>query len=313
MSTRIPRLVDQRIIEAFFGGAAQPYGYTVTVEDFDEFDNEGPGEYYGVEVPAELAAKWDAGLAQCKAAGVQARSREGLAIRHGAMHGTRVLPLPLEEYLSEQDAKAGAAAEQVAAKQALIDSHAAVVAGFASIGPDKYSGQFWGASGDLPCLWEGYLPFSATETSDLGSRRTIYQLPNGDLMETINGQSWTRWTKNAALLADRERRAAIKGHVYAEPLRSAIVAAKQSGALKSGAAVYLNADRQFAATGIDPNYSSGSCATAAEQVVRLRDFIAECIEQRRKWDSGKGAEQIAELEALAALVTDDSITEWADP
>lgn len=77
----LPNLVNPVIIEAFFGDSAKSYSYTVSPEEFDEHDNEGPGHYCGVEVSAEDAARWDAGLHACKEVGVNPRSVEGLRLR----------------------------------------------------------------------------------------------------------------------------------------------------------------------------------------------------------------------------------------
>lgn len=81
-TVKIPNLTHPAMIAAFFGGP-ESYDYTVTAEEFDEQDNEGPGHYCGVIVSAEDGAKWDAGLQECKSRGVANRSLEGLRVRLG--------------------------------------------------------------------------------------------------------------------------------------------------------------------------------------------------------------------------------------
>lgn len=130
----IPRLTDARIIRGFFGDRAVEYDYEVTDRDWDEYDNEAPGHYYGVTVPVLLAERWDAGVIACKNAGVETRSREGLLIRYRLMVANESAELPAElaelasakeaEAVAKQAAKDAAAAKQSAEKaevEALLD------------------------------------------------------------------------------------------------------------------------------------------------------------------------------------------------
>jgi len=113
---RIPGVTDERIIRGFFGRRARPYDYTVTAEDFDRDDNEGPGHYVGITVPASLADRWDAGIIACRRRKVGSRSPEGLLIRYRIMAAddTADLPPALAAYLA---AKEAAAEKQAAAKR----------------------------------------------------------------------------------------------------------------------------------------------------------------------------------------------------
>jgi hypothetical protein len=301
---QIPKLSDPAIITAFFGKDARNYDYTVTHDDFDEYDMEGPGEYFGVNVPAELGKKWDAGIQACKAAGVETRGREGLAIRLEIMHGTREIPSALEKSLADKEQ---AAAEKAAAEQAEKDRaahYAAHKEGFVSVGADQYSGEYWTL--DKRATLEKVASFEPAKQPQYSRESwTLYRLPNGDLMEIIHGQSWTRWSKNTALIADREMRSSIVAHRYALPLAAALSVCD----LDSGICVWLNFGKngreEFAATGRLANYSGTNSPTGPEKVVRLRSYLSECIARQTKFGA---AEKVAALEAALVLATDDSIT-----
>lgn len=127
----IPRITDQRIIRGFFGERAVAYDYEVTQDEFDEYDNQAPGRYYGITVPASLADRWDAGIKACKAASAETRSREGLVIRYRIMaqDDAAELPTELAKYLAEKEAAEAAklaakkeAARKAAAEQAELDA-----------------------------------------------------------------------------------------------------------------------------------------------------------------------------------------------
>jgi len=106
MKKSIP-VTDGVIIAAFFGAAAEPYHFEVSEQDFDEFDNHGPGAYSGVEVPAPLAEKWWRGFVECKDFGFLASSRAGLLKRLSIMREKEVTSLP-------DELEARVAAEEVA-------------------------------------------------------------------------------------------------------------------------------------------------------------------------------------------------------
>lgn len=145
-STReIRHLTDARMIRAFFGDRAVPYNYRVTQDQFDEEDNQGPGHYYGVTVPASLCDRWDAGILACKERKIEARSREGLTLRYRIMSQDEAAALPkdLEELLAEKESKEAAekaakeerekkAAETKAAIDSLLDGLVQ-----SSVGPTK--------------------------------------------------------------------------------------------------------------------------------------------------------------------------------
>lgn len=82
--TRI-NLTTPEIIEAFFPHA-RDYSYTVTQDDFDEYDNEAPGDYAGVEVNRDEGRRWDAGLVACEFSGIRNKTREGYTLRLAIMY-----------------------------------------------------------------------------------------------------------------------------------------------------------------------------------------------------------------------------------
>jgi len=59
----------------------------ISPDDFDEYDNWGPGTYAWIDVDDDVAAGWDAGLDACEAAGVSPLSRAGIELRWRAIHG----------------------------------------------------------------------------------------------------------------------------------------------------------------------------------------------------------------------------------
>lgn len=180
--------------------------------------------------------------------------------------------------------------------------------GMTALEADEYSSQFADTHimDTLPHL--GSLATTAGGAHQ-GPDRWVryYRLPDGSVL-AHSGLSWSRWTDDAELIADRHARAAIKGHVYHEPLRSALVAAERAGGLTFGAGSYLGGTfglDKFAKTGVRPNYSGQNAKTAAEKVAHLREFLAEI--------AGKFPTIAAVQEAhrvVLPLVTDDSITEW---
>lgn len=129
--TRIPRLTAQRVIDAFFGRDAKPYAYTVTQDDFDEYDNEAAGEYFGVEVPAEMARRWDAGIDACRTGGIEPGSADGWRLRLSVMYPDGIpagAAESVEAYRAERERKAAEAAEARARPQREYDVGMAEIA-----------------------------------------------------------------------------------------------------------------------------------------------------------------------------------------
>lgn len=334
----IPGLADPRIVGAFFGDRAEPYDYEVVdalagCEVVDSRivlgdDMEPPGHYYGVEVPAELARKWDEGIDACKKAGVQTRSREGLVIRYRIMCGGDTLPPELEEIAVKWDEGVRRRDDLIAQNRAVVASYRAVLEGYTSVGADEYSGQFWTVEKrkQLPRVWDSLYPPREDSAPGSGNSVQIYRLPNGDLM-SCSSESWTRHTKYEATVADRRDRAQIKGYIYREPLRSALAAAERSDALKSGIlGSWLGGTptSEFDKLGLKKNYAGSNARYPHEQVAELRQYILKVIEKRHQqirwvdenmenignYPPEEHRRAIAELEALLPLVTDDSIVEW---
>ncbi|MGI9296546.1 MAG: hypothetical protein ACR2QC_01445 [Gammaproteobacteria bacterium] len=311
--TQKVRLPNVTSLEASaFCGRHGAYNYSVTIEEFDEYDNHGPGHFVGVIVTTKQAELYADGLAACKQDNVDPLSLDGLALRLDASRRHH----PNAAY-RELVQRALARQATIDTKQAQIDAYAAVVAGYTNIGADKYSGQWWTREPDLPSLFAEYVPYSATEREQLGRNHQIYQAPNGDLIEHL-GVTWRRWTKDQTIIEDHKCRASIKGHVYQQPLRSSLAAAARSGALSFGCGSYLGGTcglEDFERTGIRKNYSGGHCQTAAEKIERLREFLREGIQTRREWAArATGAETHStladELECIVPLVTNDCIIQW---
>jgi hypothetical protein len=318
-------LTNDAIIRAFFGRAAKHYHYVVTQDDFDEYDNEAPGEYAGVEVPAALGQKWDAGLNECKAAGIVAGSREGWAIRYRAMHGDKPMHADLVRWLDERDAKqaekAAATARLTAEVQAVRVQAAALIAGGTHIQADEYSGQFWchGPRETLPLLLTN--PYYDAQTPiEMGDRlppipgnepgyrgwSELRRLPNGDIM-VISPTSWSRVTFDRSLVVDRQRREKIKTHVYAPELWDAVMVALKAGVLYDSGCVWRNSPMRDEIDGkMFFCYSHGHNRTGEEEVVALRDFATRALAR------AKTAQHRAMLETVIALATPGSIVETVE-
>lgn len=86
MKTSRINLTKPEIIKAFFGTPIREYDYTVTQDDFDEYDNEAPGHYVGIEVPEAAGQLWDAGIEACKAKALGTQTREGYTLRLTIMY-----------------------------------------------------------------------------------------------------------------------------------------------------------------------------------------------------------------------------------
>lgn len=105
-TTRIPNVSNKEFIKAFFGSNVKYYQYTVTDDDFDEYDNDAPGEYYGFKVPAKLGPLWDEGIQECKSLGIHPLSGEGLLIRLRKFHPEATeLPEAVAEVAQEYEEK----------------------------------------------------------------------------------------------------------------------------------------------------------------------------------------------------------------
>lgn len=175
---KIPRLVDEQIIRGFFGDQAKSYDYEVTQDDFDEYDNEAPGTYYGVAVPATLADRWDAGIEACQNANVKTRSREGLLMRYRIMveDDTADLPSELLTYLEAREvAEATEQRKKDAAERKEADEKAeltALLSGLiqVTVGPAKSENCTFGGDG-MRVLRRGNAVYTEGMTSD--GRRVV--------------------------------------------------------------------------------------------------------------------------------------------
>lgn len=111
---------DQRVIDAFFT-KYESYDFVVTVDEFDEFDDWGPGRYSGCHVPEDEAEAWDQGLIRCRELGLHGRSQEGMMIRWQVLHpDADRLPPALQEVVDERIARLRQQAEAEAAERARL-------------------------------------------------------------------------------------------------------------------------------------------------------------------------------------------------
>lgn len=298
---RIPDAVLSEV--RAFCTSASPYDYTVSDEEFDTYDDHGPGHFKGVVVSVQEKEKYQQGLAECKDLGLDPLLEEGLALR------LRVSGRRENDAYRRLVSEARTRQIKIDEAQEILESYRSVIEGFDDVGADEYSGQWWTRNPDLPLLFKGRVPREGREIKDSDVYLEIYRLPNGDLFKKINYNSWARLTKDQELFADKMRRKSIKGHVYHEPLRSAVVEAVRNDALVLGYCVYMNISKKstFPIDGIDSNCSGMNCRTAEEEVQSLRDFIGEAMELQEKWGN---PEKVKQLEELLPLVVDGSITEW---
>lgn len=197
----------------------------------------------------------------------------------------------LSAALAEQDAPA-----VVHRLLALVRYHA-TLNGLTNVGPDEYSGQWWNRykRQDLPLLVD--VPDGLGR---LAKWRQLYRLPNGDIFD-VTGQSWSRWTRDESLIADRTMRNSITHHRYEPRLLSALIELEDAGALSLPSYSWFGqrpaADR--VKDGLVRAYGGVQNSTGAELVERLRRHITECIEAHPR--------HAVALRAALELVTDDSI------
>ncbi len=204
---RIPRLTDSRLVKAFFGERAKPYHYSVSHDDFDEYDNEAPGEYWGVEVPDDLAEKWNKGLAACRTAGVHPRSEEGLELRYEAMHGTQKIPAMLAEVAHEREIRLQAeshakdARERVLVERAGWEQGIRLVLSHTSTTVNQRLAPRLAEIGVTDPVFPavGALPKLGDTGSDYQHKFSYYRLPNGDVLRACPGIGVELYTQDRAL------------------------------------------------------------------------------------------------------------------
>lgn len=285
-------LTDPTIIRHLAPGG-ESYDHEVSVEDFDEDDNAGPGHHYGVEVSARVGECWDAGLVACKDRNVSPRSREGIALRYHAMHGAVRLPGELHRWLAGQAEQEARRATQLAQKAAALADYEEVLDDYTDVGADEYSGRWWSRADreELPLL-------GRHDTEEItGGWRAARRLPNGDIV-TYSRDAWSRWTRDPALIADHASRGEIWGHHYAPDLLDLL------GELEQRRALRLSCYSWFGGTlRADGNIvrAYGRGQTGSEKLERLREHLQACIELH--------PEHRAELDRALGLAVDGSVTE----
>lgn len=266
--SRIPNVTDARIISTLLPGA-KTYNFTVTTDEFDEFDNAGPGHYVGVEVDQEVAEKWNEGLRLCKDRGLNPRSWDGLLLRYNISRRQgrerSYLPKPLQKLAREYEETQREKEE----RQERIRAFDAHKEGFVAVGPDEYS------SGPHHRL--NPIAKLSREDSEYPYDRALYPLPNGDMVEVIgNGLSWTRWTKDPDVVHDRFVRKSIVQYVYRQDLFEVLAGLERDGYLKLGYYSWFGGLPK-SATRYQGAYGGFNNSTAEEKVQRLQDHLQKCL------------------------------------
>lgn len=181
-----------------------------------------------------------------------------------------------------------------------------LVDGMTDVGADDYSGEFWVKSRreELQLLRRVVIESHA---SGRDSFKTVAvearQLPDGSIMVIRNGLSWTRWTSDPDIVAERKARQRIVGHRYDRPLLTALIALEREGMCPGMASTWFGGTyglRSIEITGMTRSFSGMLTATAPEKLDRLRTYLSACIER------GHGVEHAS---AALDLARDGSITE----
>jgi hypothetical protein len=226
----------------------------------------------------------------CRRAGVDEHSRAGIALRWQLAHGDEPMSPELAQAIDELEDIERAERDAEFAKACAEHEYRHAIDGYVDVGTDEYSAQFWGRAerAGLELIGDFRGQF----------HRTVYRLPNGDLMVVIDGKSWTRYTADMALAADRTWRRAIKRYRYEPTLYSALAELERAGALRLTVCTWFGGS-------LWPNdctmgaYSGPRNMTGPEKVRRLREYLAECIEAH--------PEHRVALDAALALAVDGSI------
>ncbi|WP_427501757.1 hypothetical protein ACQE3E_23230 (plasmid) [Methylomonas sp. MED-D] len=235
------------------------YDYTISFDEFDELDNDGPGRYYGVIVSDEQANIYIDVIAKLKLSGIDPLSELGLAERLRAS-GKR-------ENNSYRELVALAIERRQVDEQRETENiqFNRITSGYFNIGADSYSGEWWGLNkrADLPVL------FSCKD-------HRLLQLPNGDIMQIHKGVTWSRWTLDQEIIDDYLRRKAISGWQYSKELVLLICAAEKTGLSNVGLFSYLGGTAMidgFAQSGFIHNYTGGHAETGPEKILSAIKFF----------------------------------------
>lgn len=93
-------------------------------------------------------------------------------------------------------------------------------------------------------------------------------------METLGGLSWTRWTRDQALIDDANMRKEIRWYRYADSLAVALWDLEQAGALRNGCCTWFGGSKPH--DNLQGAYSGARNSTASEITARLAEFLNEC-------------------------------------
>lgn len=241
------------------------------------------------DVAGDNIPPWHTTAEACRRAGVGEYSRAGVSLRWSLTHGDEPLSPELSHAIDELEAIERAERDEERAKVIADHEYRDALDGFVEVGADEYSARFWQ-------LKERE---SLELVGDFRGRfhHVVYRLPNDDLMVVIEGKSWTRYTADMALAADRTWRRSIKRYRYEPRLHAALVALEKAGALRLTVCTWFGGT--FGVDCVEGAYSGPRNMTGREKVGRLREYLAECIEAH--------PEHREQLEAALALAVDGSI------
>lgn len=152
-----------------------------------------------------------------------------------------------------------------------------VLPGGVNIGPDAYSGQWWGSA-------EAVKLELVAEFKSGDHTRVFRRLPNGDVIEYIDGKSWARWTTDPLLIAEWEFRARICAYRYDAALLGALNSLEHITGLLSDSASGIGSwfgRGTFSPDALEhrvhvANPPRGHARTGEEMVSALRMWLAEC-------------------------------------
>ena len=270
-TTRRIKITDPVLVRHLVPGGTS-YDYVVTDRDFDEYDNEAPGTYRGIEVPADVADRWDRGLKECARLEIQPRSAEGIGMRYRVTHGEGArIPGQLHRWLADQAREIADKAVAAAETAVSLATYEETLDGYTDVGADTYSGQWW------PLDRRAELEVVA-EHRDVPMRwRKVLRLPNGDLLEILAGQSWCRWTTDQDIIQEAERRLTIIGHRYTPTLLRSLIELESAGALRLPCYTWFGGVPVVHDDGCVDTYAGSRALSGPEKTVRLREHLKECI------------------------------------
>jgi len=260
----------------------------VNTDDFDEYDNWGPGEYAWIDVDDHIAQAWDAGLDACEHAGVSPLSRAGIELRWKAIHGDTPISERLLAWIDRREARLAVEAEARRRHDQEVSRYQRVLSGYVNIGPHPR------CSDAVPdeVIYSG--------PNRYGARSELVRVDDHTIVERLS-MSANLWTRDPEVIADAEARRGITGYIYSLPLAETLAELERT--LPPGRPSWLGGTYrldEFQRTGWQRTSSDPRSSTDLEKLTRLRAYLAE----RAEWDATNGAL----VQRAMDLAVDGSIT-----